>query len=143
MSPEGNKVLVRRWYDTHRPEKMAEAEALVSGDFKAHMPGSPAPLDREAFKQMGAMFFSAFSGIEQTIEEQVAEGDTVASRGTWHATHTGDFQGIPPTGKRVAMTWMGIDRVAGGKIAEHWAQLDILGILQQLGVIPAPGQAAG
>jgi predicted ester cyclase len=139
MSPEENKALIRRWYDTHIPGRLEEGAAMLTSDFKGHMPGTPGPLDREGFKQMGAMFFSAFSDVEQTIEEQVAEGDAVTSRGTWHATHTGDFQGIPPTGKRIAMTWMGIDRIAGGKIAEHWAQLDLLGLLQQLGAIPTPG----
>ena len=141
MSAEENKTIVRRWYDTHHPERLTEGEAMVTDDFKAYGLGSPTPLGREDFKQVGAMFFAAFSDIEQTIEDQVAEGDKVANRGTWQATHTGEFQGIPPTGKRISMTWMGIDRVRAGKIAEHWAQLDMLGLLQQLGAIPQPEQA--
>jgi predicted ester cyclase len=57
------------------------------------------------------------------------------------ATHTGEFQGIPPTGKRIAVTGIWLDRLAGGKLVERWGVVDALGVLQQLGAIPAPGQA--
>ena len=143
MSTEENKALVRQWYDTHHPERLDQGEALLTEDFQAHMPGVPGPLGRDVFKQVGSMFFTAFSDIEQTFEDQVAAGDRVASRGIWRGTHTGDFQGIPATGRRVTTNGMGIDRVAGGKIAEHWAQLDLVGVLQQLGAIPESAQAGG
>ncbi|HEX5500974.1 MAG TPA: ester cyclase [Thermomicrobiales bacterium] len=141
MSTEENKAITRRWYDTHVPGRVEEGAAMLTDDFRGHMPGVPQPLDVAGFRQMGEMFFAAFADIEQTVEDQVAEGDLVASRGSWWGTHTGAFQGIPPTGKRIAMTWIGLDRLAGGKIAEHFAQLDLLGVLQQLGAIPAPAQA--
>jgi predicted ester cyclase len=137
MSAEENKALVRAFYDTHHPDRLAQGDAMVTDDFKAYGLG-PSALGQEDFKQVGAMFFTAFSDIEQTIEDQVAEGNTVVSRGTWQGTHTGELQSIAPTGRRIAMTWMGLDRVRDGKMAEHWAQLDILGLLQQLGAIPVP-----
>ena len=55
-------------------------------------------------------------------------------------THTGEFQGIPPTGKQVTMGGISINRFAEGKLAEHWSQFDSLGLMQQLGVVPAPEQ---
>ena len=140
MSAEENKALVRRFYDTHHPERLAQGDAMVTDDFKAYGLG-PTPLSQQDFKQVGAMFFGAFSDIEQTVEDQVAEGDKVASRGTWTGTHTGEFQGMPSTGRRVVMPWMGVDCIREGKIAEHWAQLDMLGLLQQIGAIPTPDQA--
>jgi len=127
------KALVRRWYDTHQPGRVAEAEAMCSEDFRGHMAGMPEPIDRNQFKQMAAMFFTAFSEIEQTVDDQLAEGDKVASRGNWRARHTGEFQGILATDRLVTMRWMGVDRIADSKIAEHWAYLDMLSVLRQIG----------
>ena len=73
------------------------------------------------------------------IEDLIAEGDKVAVRQTWRGTHTGNFQGIPPTGKPVTFTSLEVYRVTGGKLAEEWVELDMLGLLQQLGVIPPMG----
>ena len=72
----------------------------------------------------------------------IAEGDKVLVRLTTRATHQGELLGIPPTGKAVTITVMGLFHVADGKIGEQWVARDDLGMMQQLGVIPAPGQAA-
>lgn len=69
----------------------------------------------------------------------MAEGDKVVTRSTWHGTHRGAFLGIPATGEQVAVTAIDITRYAGGKAVEHWAEMDLLGLLQQLGVVPPPG----
>jgi predicted ester cyclase len=69
----------------------------------------------------------------------IAEGDKVASRVTLSATHQGEFQGIPPTGKQVTQTGIDLLRIAGGKVVERWGEFDNLGLLQQLGVLPPPG----
>jgi predicted ester cyclase len=76
-----------------------------------------------------------------TFEDQIAEGDKVVSRMTSKATHMGEFQGIPPTGKRIAVTGIWIDRVVDDQIVERWGQVDMLGVMQQLGVMPQ--QAGG
>jgi steroid delta-isomerase-like uncharacterized protein len=89
---------------------------------------------------VGKMFWGAFSDSHYTIEDQVGEGDKVATRMTWRATHTGDFQGLPPTGKQIAVSGITITRIKDGKIVEHWPSIDQLGMMQQLGVIPAPAQ---
>ena len=86
------------------------------------------------------MNFTAFPDVHFTIEDQVAEADKVVTRWTWRGTHQGPFQGIPPTGKHVMVTGVGINRFANGKVVENWTNMDILGLLQQLGVVPAPGQ---
>ena len=78
-----------------------------------------------------------------SVEDQVAEGETVVTRMTLRGTHHGAFRGIPPTGKQIAVSLIGIDRFKNGKFAEQWSQLDNLGLLQQLGAGPAPGQASG
>jgi steroid delta-isomerase-like uncharacterized protein len=93
-------------------------------------------MDRESTKQFFAMFHAAFPDSSRIIEDQIAEGELVATRVTLRGTHRGEFQGIPPTGKRVAFTGIGIHRIVGGRIAEHWPQPDLLGLMQQLGVIP-------
>jgi steroid delta-isomerase-like uncharacterized protein len=72
-----------------------------------------------------------------TVEEMVAEGDAVAVRYTMRGTHRGDFAGVPPTGKAVVAQSMAFYRLADGQIGEERAHLDMLGILQQLGVAPA------
>lgn len=76
------------------------------------------------------------------IEDMLVDGDKVAVRTTFRGTHTGDFFGIPPTGKSVTVSGTHILRIADGKIAEHWGNNDDLGLMRQLGVIPAPEQAA-
>src|SRR5215207_5498285 len=80
--------------------------------------------------------------LQVTIEELVAEGDKVAVRRSYAGTHRGELLGIPATGKQVRISGISIFRLAGGKIAEHWEQLDRLALMQQLGALPTPGQGA-
>jgi predicted ester cyclase len=89
------------------------------------------------------MFRSAFPDFKATINDIIAEGDKVVIRMTWNGTHRGEFMGIPPTGKRVSFGVFDILRIAGGKFVEHWGQMDSMLMMQQLGVIPAPGEGEG
>ena len=89
------------------------------------------------------MFREAFPDIEFAVEDELAEGDRVAMRWSAKGTHRGELMGIPPTGNRVETTGMLIYRVSGGKSAEAWVSGDDLGIMQQIGAIPSPEQAAG
>jgi predicted ester cyclase len=100
-------------------------------------------MDGESTKQFFDMFHAAFPDSSRTIEDQIAEGELVATRVTLNGTHRGEFQGISPTGKRIAVTGIWIDRVAGGKIVERWGAVDMLGLMQQLGAIPAPEPVDG
>jgi predicted ester cyclase len=82
------------------------------------------------------------NGNQLTVEDYLAEGDTVVSRWTGRGTHTGDLMGIAPTGEQVTVTGISIQRIANGKIVEAWSTYDMLGMFQQLGVVPMPGQAS-
>jgi steroid delta-isomerase-like uncharacterized protein len=99
------------------------------------------PPGREGSKQFVGMYFSAFPDLQINIEDLVAEGDKVVGRVSYRGTHKGELMGIPATGKVTSVSAMEILRFEGDKIAEHWSVVDQLGMMQQLGVIPAPGQA--
>lgn len=96
----------------------------------------------EGQKQINSMYATAFPDTHFMVEDMIAEGDKVVARLTIHATQRGAFMSLPPTGKHVTFTGIDIIRIAGGKLVERWAETDILGLLQQLGVVPAPEQAS-
>lgn len=137
MTTEEAKALVRREYEQGvNPKNFSIRDEVLADNFVAHFPGHEAIHGVEAFRQFTSAFFTAFPDLTTTIEDLVAEGDRVAVRQTWHGTHSASFQGIPPTGKRISFTSNEIYRVAGGKLAEEWVELDLLGLLQQLGAVP-------
>jgi predicted ester cyclase len=86
------------------------------------------------------MLRGVFPDFKATIDDMIAEGDKGVIRQTWSGTQRGEFMGIPPTGKRVSFGVIDIIRIAGGKVVEHWGQMDTMSMMQQLGAIPAPGQ---
>ena len=138
MSTEENKSVVRRWFQAFNDHDLAAEEASRSPDFAAHVPGAPAPLDGASWKSFIAAFFAGFPDFQLELQDLLAEGDRVAARWTFRGTHEGEFLGVAPTGKRVSMSAVEVNRVADGKVTEHWVVLDQLGLLQQLGAIPAP-----
>ncbi len=94
---------------------------------------------REANRAFWAAFFTAFPDLTATLDDLVMAGDRVAGRFTYRGTHRGPLLGIPPTGRPAEMRSIDIWRVAGREFAEHWDELNLLEVFQQLGVIPAPG----
>ena len=94
---------------------------------------------RKTFKQRFTAVRAAFPDANLTIEDGIAVGDKVASRWTLRGTHTGPFASVAPTGRHVVITGMNICRIQGGKVVEHWANFDHLGLLQQLGVLNPRG----
>ena len=138
MSAHENKALYRRWFDDVVGRRDAElAEELLAPDYRLHFPGMTGPLDREGHLRLLQAFWAAFPDWQETVEDVVAEGDRVVIRVTGRGTHEGTFQGIPPTGRQVTATGVGVARIAGGRIAETWAAYDALGLLQQLGAVPS------
>lgn len=117
----------------------AFAEKFVDCDFVSHDPisgdGNLESLEKEIDSLRDGL-----SGFEVTINDMVAEGDKVVVRQTIQGTHQGEFMGVKPTGKQVRVTEIVIMRLKGGKIVESWVNLDHLGMMQQLGVIPPLGQ---
>ena len=91
------------------------------------------PPGREGVKQLTNMFRSAFPDFKATIDDMIGEGDKVVARQTWSGTHKGEFMGVPPTGKKVSFGVIDIVRIAGGKVVEHWGQMDGMGMMKQLG----------
>lgn len=140
MSTEENKAVVRRFeQDVWNGRNPSLVDEFFAASHVFRAAGSP-PLDREGHRQMIADFQRAFPDGQDTTDDLIADGDKVAHRWTYRGTHTGEFQGIPPTGKRVTLTGISIWRVEEGKIVESWHELDTLGMMQQLGVIPVPGK---
>ncbi len=141
MSPEDNKAIVRRFQEgmleaihTGNPDLLLET---AHADCAFGMPGMPSTL--EEMRHMLPAFRAAFPDLSMTVGEMLAEGDKVAYRLTVTATHTGEFMGIPGTGKRVTFTETHVDQIADGKLVRHDGDWDQVGLLQQLGVIPALG----
>jgi steroid delta-isomerase-like uncharacterized protein len=144
MSVEENKAIELRFFEeVVNKGELAVIDELFAANFVDHsaVPGIAA--DREGAKQFFAMAHSAFPDFHSTLEDMFAEGDKVVQRFTARGTHKGEWMGIAPTGKQMTISGIAIHRITGGKIVEDWTSMDMLGALQQLGVVPPPGQAGG
>ena len=139
MSTEQNKMLARRLFEEVWNDKnLAVLDELVASNFVFH--NSVQTLyGPEGFKQFATTYHNAFPEAHFTVEDVIAEGDTVALRWSARATHTGELLGIPPTGKQVTVTGITITLISNGKSVESWGEFDALGMLQQIGVIPKMG----
>ncbi len=142
MSPEELKAKDRRAFEAMNQRNLAVFDELCAPDMVVHS-ANMTTQGVEAYKQALAQAFTAFPNLQFTIEDQLAEGDKSVIRFTESGTHQGDLMGIPATGKQYHGTGISIVRHdANGKTAEVWINSDDLGMLQQLGVVPAPGQAS-
>lgn len=141
MSTEANKAVVRRYRELHNTNQLDRLGEVLADDFVPHtlMPGVPATL--EGAKMVHQSTLAIFPDNRVTTEDLIAEGDKVVERWTQTMTHTGApfFVGnIPASGKAIKTTGISIYRIKDGKIVEHWAEMDFLGVLQQVGAVPAP-----
>jgi predicted ester cyclase len=145
MSTEENKAIVRRFLEgifSHgNPDVVDE---LAAPDFVVHDPSSEVgEVDVQGVKGSISWSHSAFPGLRVKIEDQVAEGDKVATRWRVRGTHQGEMMGAAPTGNEVTFTGTQTDYISDGKIVESWSNWDTLGMLKQIGAVPAPGQQNG
>jgi predicted ester cyclase len=142
MSAEENKALIRRYFAAIDAAcKTGNASILdefLAPDFVTHTPFPGMPPTREGAKQIFMAFVASAPG-SHVVDDLIAEGDRVVGRITATGTHEGDLLGIARTGKHIRMTGMTIWRIADGKIVEHWSEMNVLGLLQQLGAVPMPG----
>jgi len=140
MSTEENKAIARRWNDEIWSKgNLAAIDELLAIDFVFNYHTAGAAPDRKGYKQTVTEMFGPLANVHSTTEGMVAEGDKVAVRWTWRGTHNkGEYMGVAPTGKEVTITGISILRIVGGKIVEEWGEMDNLGMMQQLGVIPPP-----
>jgi steroid delta-isomerase-like uncharacterized protein len=138
MSAEENKAIVRRFFE-EGPSKGNPnvADELLSSDFILHVPLPSSP-GIEGINEVITACRAAFEHLNVTIEDMVAEGNNVAARFTARGVHKGNFMGLPATGKPITMTGIEIFRIKDGKIAELWGEANLLGLMQQLGIIPVP-----
>jgi predicted ester cyclase len=139
MKPEDNKALVRRFYAEIDKGNLKAMDELVAEDYVDHNP-PPFPglgPGREGLKQAFRIFLEATPGHHQ-IEDQIAEGDKVVTRLTSFGKHEGDLPGAPRTGNDLKMTSITIHRIENGRLAEKWAEKDVLSFLVQIGVMKPP-----
>lgn len=138
MSSEQSKAVVQGWFDELvNKNNPAVADKYMDAAYINHFFPAGGPVGPEAEQQITVMFYAAFPDLKGTLEDIFADGDKVATRITWRGTNTGSLMGMPPTGKHVSFGVNNIFRIVNGKIAENWPQVDMMGLMQQLGAIPA------
>lgn len=142
MLPEQNADLVRQWVAAWNAHDADSVSRLATTDFVRHDPNNPEVRGPEGERQLVSMYTRAFPNLELTIEDIVAAGDRVTIRFVARGTHQGELLGVPATGKRLSVVGIEMYRLVGDHVAEQWVIIDMLGILQQLGMVPDPGQAS-
>src|SRR5918992_3740964 len=143
---EENKAVVRREMEElfNHTGNLDAADEIIGPDYVTYEPTSGETRGIEGAKQFAATYRQAFPDLENTIEDMVAEGDKVVVRFRGRGTHQGEREAFgPPTGKRMELTGITIKGLSDGKIVEAWTNFDALGMMQQLGLVPAQeGQQA-
>ncbi|MCU0630483.1 MAG: ester cyclase [Methanoregulaceae archaeon] len=132
-----NIAVVRKFFEVG-PSKgdLAAADAILAPEFSLHTPlPTPGP-GIEAMNNVIITCRAAFHELHVTIEDIMVDGDKVTARFTARGIHKGEFMGLPPTGKAISMTGIEIFRVKEGKIAELWGEVNLMGLMQQLGILP-------
>jgi steroid delta-isomerase-like uncharacterized protein len=136
-----HKAVVRRFIgQAFNAGDLAIIDELMTSDYVLH--GVPEVRGPEGMKHFVTMYRRAFPDYACSVEDQIAEGDKVVTRWTARGTQQGELMGIPPTGKQVILPGVVVDRIVNGRLVETWLQVDVLGMLQQLGVVDAPAGAA-
>ena len=140
MSTEENKAIVRRINDEVWSEGHLDViDELIADDFVATVVGAPEQIrGPQGFREFVVMYRTAFPDLRITVDEQVAEGETIVTRWTATGTNEGELMGIPATGKQATTAGININRISGGKLVEGWGLFDQLGLLQQIGAVPTP-----
>jgi steroid delta-isomerase-like uncharacterized protein len=133
-----NKAVVRDFIDALFSRGELDAvDTYLAADFINHDPPLNVTADREGMRSAAAMFRTGFPDWHSELHELIAEGDLVVERFTASGTHRGEALGVPGTGWTVSLRGINIFRVRDGLIVERWGRLDELGLLRQLGLVPA------
>ena len=133
---DANKQIVRRALE--EPWRNLDVlDEVIDETYVGYDPSNPEPLRGvQGVKDFVNQYRSAFEDAQITIQEQIAEGDVVATRWEGRGRHTGELMGMQPTGRDVTVSGLTLSRVAGGKIVEEWTNWDTFGMLQQVGAVP-------
>ena len=135
MSAEDLKKLNNHFYDeVFRRRHLEAVDELLTDDFVEHTPAPGQATDRQGAKDFIGQMLQAFPDLNFEVENQIAEGDTVAAVGTMTGTHNSDFLGVPATGRRVSVAVMDTGRVREGRFTDHWGLVDVPELMAQLGV---------
>jgi predicted ester cyclase len=144
MSTEENKATVRRYWEGFNAHNLDVWDEVCTPNHINHDPSLPTPdADLQTIKQIIGGLQAAFPDLNSSEEDLISEGDKIVVRRTFRGTHKGEFMGVAASGNEVSFTGIFIDRLTGGKIEEQWAVFDALGLLQQIGAVPPPGQGGG
>jgi steroid delta-isomerase-like uncharacterized protein len=136
--PEQNKAVVTRFVDAFKNDANHDiVDELFATDFVHHLKDPRLPPGRDAMKLLGQSIVAAFPDVQATVEDLLVDGDKVIERTTARGTHSGEFNGVPPTGKEVTWTEIHIYRLENGKVVELWSEIDFLGLMSQLTALPA------
>ena len=135
MSAEQNKQSIKRLFNEGMNQQNFSVVEEVIDDIYVNHGFPDAKPGVEGLKEVIQKFTSSFPDMQITQEEVIAEGEIVATRGKWNGTHTGDFMGMPPTGKQVEVTYADFWKFKNGKAVENWVQMDIVGLMHQLGAM--------
>jgi predicted ester cyclase len=131
---EANKALVLQMFAAIDAQDFDQLRQIFAEDFELHYVGEPEPIDRETTFDLIRGFYTAFPDYVHVIEETVAEGDQVALKMNYRATHQAEFEGIPPTGNPISYAGAQIVTIENGMVTKVWALEDILGLMSQLGM---------
>ena len=135
MSAKENKIIVLRFInEAYNRRNLAVGDESLAANVVLHIPDADIE-GLEGWKQYAGGFLTGFTDIVVYVKDTIAEGDKVVAHWTCCGVHTGELQGIAPTGKQVTMTGIAIYRFAGYKIEEIWVWNDLLGMMRQLGVV--------
>jgi steroid delta-isomerase-like uncharacterized protein len=134
MSAEENKAIMRRFWEVWEEGDIDRLDGLLAPDYLNHTLAAPdLPPGPEGVKEVIRMFRSGMPNLRVAIEDMIAEGDRVATRYALEGTHGGDLFGVAPTGRRLSIKSMTVERLSEGKIVEHWRVTDELDMMRQLG----------
>lgn len=132
-----NKKIARQSFQAFEKKDYASLEKITdTKKYKLNFPGIENPMNFEEAVKLNKEYNSAFPDAKVTIENQIAEGDYVVTRVTYHGTNKGEFQGISASNKKAKVTGMSLQRIVKGKLVEEWTEFDALGMMQQIGAIP-------
>jgi len=141
QAAEQNRALIKQVLELIDERKLDEAFELYAEDYIYHGPNGEVLNGREGIRGLWEVFLTGFPDLRSTVEDIVTEGDMLVLRWRIEGTHTGEFLGVAPSGAEINLRITEIFRIANGQLVEAWDQYDRLGLMQQIGAIPAPQEA--